>query len=159
MRDEFQLTAFQSVDVVSKSTKGSHQHCVAAEVCKRVESKVRLVISMHFFCPSCLARNGHLLSPCLPFIVRFGACRSRCRAMSTRHEGRHVDLGEDPKASEMLLERRKESTKERHVLSRVAGPRSVLTLEDVSLLQTKCVASCEETQTGIAENACCHRHG
>lgn len=33
-----------------------------------------------------------------------------------------------------------------------------LTLKDVSLLQSERIASCEESETGIAENACCDRH-
>lgn len=33
-----------------------------------------------------------------------------------------------------------------------------LTLEDVSLLKTESVATCEESEAGVAENACCYRH-
>lgn len=34
----------------------------------------------------------------------------------------------------------------------------ILTLKDVSLLETERIASCEESKTGVAENACCYRH-
>lgn len=38
----------------------------------------------------------------------------------------------------------------------VGGPR--LTFKDISLLKAKSVASCEEAETGVAEDACCYRH-